>query len=120
MGSIFRLHIYYIVSSWDCPRNEILQVSCCSGDTLQLKVSFPVGQGVFVREFHIYGNFPFAIWSDGGGRLHIKAKLIAYKERINRIICFIEGLLLTLLYHRNMDEKHKLIYTNEQNARKFF
>ncbi|MCS2309824.1 hypothetical protein NXW05_02875 [Phocaeicola vulgatus] len=31
-----------------------------SGDTLQLKVSFRSDSiGVFVREFHIYGNFPF-------------------------------------------------------------
>ena len=30
------------------------------GDTLQLKVSFRSDSiGVFVREFHIYGNFPF-------------------------------------------------------------
>lgn len=54
------LHIYYIVSSWDCPETRYSKFHAAPGDTLQLKVSFRSDSiGVFVREFHIYGNFPF-------------------------------------------------------------
>ena len=64
------LHIYYIVSSWDYPETRCSKFHAAPGDTLQLKVSFRSDSvGVFVREFHIYGNFfLFATWSDGGGR----------------------------------------------------
>ena len=54
------LHIYCIVSSWDCPETRYSKFHAAPGDTLQLKVSFRSDSiGVFVREFHIYGNFPF-------------------------------------------------------------
>ena len=50
----------YIVSSWDCPETRYSKFHAAPGDTLQLKVSFRSDSiGVFVREFHIYGNFPF-------------------------------------------------------------
>ena len=54
------LHIYYIVSSWDYPETRCSKFHAAPGDTLQLKVSFRSDSvGVFVREFHIYGNFSF-------------------------------------------------------------
>ncbi|MFR7466023.1 MAG: hypothetical protein ACLUVG_16445 [Phocaeicola vulgatus] len=55
------LHIYYIVSSWDSSwKRDAPSFHVAPGDTLQLKVSFRSDSvGVFVREFHIYGNFPF-------------------------------------------------------------
>ncbi len=53
------LHIYYIVSSWDCPETRCSKYHAAPGDTLQLKVSFQSDSiGVFVRELYIYGNFP--------------------------------------------------------------
>ena len=54
------LHIYYIVSSCDCLDTRCSKYHAAPGDTLQLKVFFQSDSiGVFVREFHIYGNFSF-------------------------------------------------------------
>ncbi|MCR1845949.1 DUF1573 domain-containing protein [Phocaeicola sartorii] len=52
------LHIYYIVSSWDCPETRCSKFHVAPGDTLQLKIAFQ-SDSIGGREFHIYGNFLF-------------------------------------------------------------